>query len=191
RIFALVAMHHLKGKKRPRIVTTVATSSVLDDVAKRLGGNVARTKVGEPEIIGEYRKGGGDIGGEENGGVFFFDWLFCREGIMTAVKFMEALDRSGESVSKLNKSLPPYFQVKKRVECPNHLKSKVLNVLVKRFKKHRLDRTDGVRVIFKDGWLLIRPSGTEPIFRCFAEAKTRSRAEELANLGIRELKSAI
>ncbi len=191
RIFALVAMHHLKGKRRPRIITTVATSSVLDDVAKRLGGTVVRTKVGEPEIIGEYRRGGGDIGGEENGGVFFFDWLFCREGIMTALKFMEVLDRSGGSVSELNKSLPTYFQVKKRVECPNDLKSKVLNALAKRFDKYKLDRTDGLRVAFRDGWLLVRPSGTEPIFRCFAEAKTRERAEELAAFGIEELKSAI
>ena len=191
RVFALVALHYLKGKKRHRIVTTVATSSVLDDVAKRFKGKIVRTRVGEPEIVGKYRKGGGDIGGEENGGVFFFDWLFCREGIMTAVKFMEALDRSGGSVSELNASLPQYSQVKKRVECPNKLKIKVLNTIVKRFSKYKLDRTDGLRVIFPDGWLLMRPSGTEPIFRCFAEAKTDKRAEELASLGMRELKAAI
>lgn len=110
---------------------------------------------------------------------------------MTALKFMEVLDRSGGSVSELNKSLPTYFQVKKRVECPNDLKSKVLNALAKRFDKYKLDRTDGLRVAFRDGWLLVRPSGTEPIFRCFAEAKTRERAEELAAFGIEELKSAI
>lgn len=191
RVFAVVASHHLQGKKRPRIVTTVATSFVLDDVTKKLRGRIARTKVGEPEIIGEYRKRGGDIGGEENGGVFFFDWLLCREGIMTAVKFLEALDRSGRSVSELNASLPKYSQVKKRVECPNELKVKVLNSVGRRFAKYKVDRTDGVRVIFDDGWLLIRPSGTEPIFRCFAEAKTDKRAEELAAMGMKELKAAI
>jgi len=191
RVFALVALHHLRGRKRPRIVTTVATSSVLDDVTKKLGGKIVRTKVGEPEIIGEYRRRGGDIGGEENGGVFFFDWLFCREGIMTTVKFLEALDRSGGSVSELNASLPQYCQIKKRVECPNKLKAKVLSTIVKRFAKYKLDRTDGLRVIFDDGWLLIRPSGTEPIFRCFAEAKTEERAKKLVELGMKELKSAL
>jgi phosphomannomutase/phosphoglucomutase len=191
RVFAIVALHYLRGQKRPRIVTTVATSSVLDDVAKKLGGGIVRTRVGEPEIIGEYRKRGGKVGGEENGGVFFFDWLLCREGMMTAVKFLEALDESGRSVSELNASLPKYSQVKKRVECPNELKEKVLNKIAKRFSKHKLDRTDGLRVIFDDGWLLIRPSGTEPIFRCFAEAKTDKRAEELAAMGMKELEAAV
>jgi phosphomannomutase/phosphoglucomutase len=191
RVFAIVVLHQLRGRKKPRIVTTVATSSVLDDVTKMLGGKIVRTKVGEPEIVGEFRKRGGDIGGEENGGVFFFDWLMCREGIMTAAKFIEALDASGRTVSELNASLPKYSQIKKRVECPNELKAKVLGKLVGRFSKYKLDRTDGLRVIFDDGWLLIRPSGTEPIFRCFAEAKTDERAEELVAMGMREIKAAI
>lgn len=191
RVFAIAALHHLRGKKRPRIVTTVATSSVIDDVARKLKGKIVRTKVGEPETISEYRKRGGDIGGEENGGVFFFEWLLCREGIMTAVKFLEALDQSGKSVSKLNASLPQYHQIKKRVECPHKLKGKVLSSIAKRFARYKLDRTDGLRVIFDDGWLLVRPSGTEPIFRCFAEAKTDKRAEELAALGMKELRAAI
>ncbi len=191
RVFALTAMHHIRKRKRPRIVTTVATSSVLNDVAKKLKGSVVRTKVGEPEIIGEYRRGGGDIGGEENGGVFFFDWLLCREGMMTAVKFIEALDASGLSVSKLNRSLPIYHQIKQRANCPNELKSRVLDAIAKSLSKHELDRTDGLRVVFDYGWLLLRPSGTEPIFRCFAEAKTEEKARQLVDMGMKELEEAI
>jgi phosphomannomutase/phosphoglucomutase len=164
---------------------------VLDDVAKKLGGEVVRTGVGEPEIIGEYRRAGGDIGGEENGGVFFFDWLFCREGPMTAVKFLEALEESGGTVSELNASLPLYHQIKKRVRCQEGEKAQVMNSVARRFAGYKLDRTDGVRVMFEDGWLLIRPSGTEPVFRVFSEAKTSGRAEELAALGMKELKAAM
>ena len=191
RVFALVALHYLRKRKHPRIVTTVATSAVLDDVASKLGGEVVRTRVGEPEIIGEFRKRGGDIGGEENGGVIFTDWLLCREGIMTAVKFIELLEHEGMSASKANASLPGYSQVKLRAKCPDKLKPKVLKALAKRFTRYKLDRTDGLRVIFDDGWLLLRPSGTEPIFRCFAEARDGKRAEELAKLGMRELKTCI
>jgi len=191
RVFALVALHYLRERKRPRIVTTVATSAVLDDVASKLGGEIARTRVGEPEIIGEFRKRGGDIGGEENGGVIFPDWLLCREGIMTAVKFVELLDRTGMKVSELDSTLPRYSQIKQRVKCSDELKPKVLKALAKRFSKYKLDRTDGLRVIFDDGWLLLRPSGTEPIFRCFAEARDGKRAEELAKLGMQELKKCI
>ncbi len=191
RVFALVAMHHLRERKRPRIITTVATSAVLDDVASELGGKVTRARVGEPEIIGEFRKRGGDIGGEENGGVIFPDWLLCREGIMTAVKFIELLDRTGMKISELDATLPRYSQVKQRIECPEKLKSKVLRTLAKRFARQKLDRTDGLRVVFDDGWLLLRPSGTEPIFRCFAEARDEKRAAELAKLGMKELKVCV
>ncbi len=191
RVFALAALHYLRGQRRPRIVTTVATSSVLDDVAAKLGGRVFRTKVGEPEIVGEFRKRGGEIGGEENGGVLFFDWLPCRDGMMTAVKFLEALDSSGMKVSELDATLPRYHQVKQRARCPDELKPKVLKVLANRFSRYKPDTKDGVRVRFDDGWLLLRPSGTEPIFRCFAEARSEKRAKELAKLGLRELKSCI
>ncbi|MEM2878420.1 MAG: phosphoglucosamine mutase [Candidatus Hadarchaeales archaeon] len=191
RVFAIAALHHLSGKKDARIITTVATSSVMDDVARMLGASIVRTRVGEPEIIGEYRKAGGGVGGEENGGVFFFDWSMCREGIHTALTFVEALDRSGGPVSALDAKLPRYYQVKRRVECPEERKAKVLESLPGRFSGQKLDLTDGVKVIFEDGWLLVRPSGTEPIFRCFAEARTKERAEELAAAGMRELQSLI
>jgi len=188
RVFAFAAMNYLKEKKKPRIITTVATSSVIDDVARKLKGTVVRTKVGEPEIVGEYKRNGGDVGGEENGGVLFFDWTPCRDGIMTAVQFLSAVDESGMSVSGLNSTLPSYFQTKQRVECPNELKSKVLEALAKKSWIGKLTTIDGIRVDFEDGWLLLRPSGTEPIFRCFAEAKDEHKVQKLAKLGMEELK---
>jgi phosphomannomutase/phosphoglucomutase len=191
RVLAIVAMQYLAGRKKPSIIINIATSSVMEDVASRLGGDIVRTRVGEPDIVGEFRKCGGDLGGEENGGVIFFDWLPCRDGIMTAVKFIEALVESGMKVSELDETLPRYYQVKERVNCPNEFKQKVLSTLVKRFSKYRLDRTEGIKVKFEDGWLLLRPSGTEPIFRCFAEANTEERAKELAEMGMRELRAAI
>ena len=110
---------------------------------------------------------------------------------MTAVKFLECLDRSDMKVSELDQTLPKYSQVKQKVRCPDKLKSKALRALAKRLARYKLDRTDGLRVIFDDGWLLVRPSGTEPIFRCFAEARSEERAKELADLGTRELKASI
>ena len=190
RVFALVALHHLRNKKRPKVVTTVATSMVLDDVAEKLGGKVVRLRVGEPVVVEHIRKYGGDIGGEENGGVIYPDWLPCRDGIMTAVEMVELLDGSGMKVSDLDATLPKYFQVKQKVECQEKLKSKVAAAVARQFKGYRMDHTDGLRVITDDGWLLLRASGTEPIFRCFAEAKSEERAKELAKLGMQAIKKA-
>lgn len=191
RVFALVARHYLRGRRKPRIITPVATSSVIDDVARELGGEVVRTRVGEPEIVGEFKRNGGDLGGEENGGVMFFDWSRCREGIFTSLKFVEALAESGRSTSEFDATLPLYFQIKERVPCPDELKGKVLGRLEREFSSYPVDRTDGLKVQLEDGWLLLRPSGTEPIFRCFAEARTEARARELAELGLRKLREAV
>jgi phosphomannomutase/phosphoglucomutase len=188
RVFALATLHHLRNKKRPKVVTTVATSMVLDDVAERLGGKVVRLRVGEPVLVEYIRKRGGDIGGEENGGVIYPDWLLCRDGIMTAVEMVELLDASGMRVSDLDATLPKYFQFKHKVECPEKLKSKVAAAVARQFRGYRIDRTDGLRVIADDGWLLLRASGTEPIFRCFAEARSEERARELARLGMQAIK---
>ena len=191
RVFALAGRHYLRGKRKSRIITPVATSSVIDDVATELGGEVVRTRVGEPEIVEEFKRHGGDLGGEENAGVIFFDWLLCREGPMTVVKFLEALDASGLKTSELNATLPRYFQVKRGIECPDVLKPRVLEMLEERFSSYELDRTDGLRVQTENGWLLLRPSGTEPLFRCFTEAREKGRAEELAELGMRELEACV
>ncbi len=188
RVFALVAFHLLQEKKNPRIVTDISASSVLDDVARELGGSVLKTPVGEPEIAQEIREHGCDLGGEETGSVIFPDWALCREGIMTALKFIELLARSGEKVSNFDRTIPQYSLIKQKIKCPNDIKGQVLNLLSERFAQYKLNRIDGLRVNFDDGWLLLRPSGTEPIFRCFSEAKNSERAKELAELGMRELK---
>ncbi len=189
RVFALVAFHHLRGKKNPKIVTDISVSSVLDDVARKLGGSVVKTPVGEPEIAQEIRKHGCELGGEETGSVIFPDWALCREGVMTALKFIEALVQSGKKVSEFDRTLPQYFLIKQKIKCPNEIKRQVLNLLSERFARYKLNRIDGLRVDFDDGWLLLRPSGTEPIFRCFSEAKNSERAKELAELGMRELEA--
>jgi len=117
--------------------------------------------------------------------------LPCRDGILTAAKLVEMLAGSGMKISELDATLPRYHQRKQRVRCPDELKPKVLKALEKRFRSCKLDRTDGLRVVTDDGWLLLRPSGTEPIFRCFAEARSEKRTKELADLGMRELKASI
>lgn len=191
RVFALAGINYLKDVNNPRIVTTVATSSVMNDAAKKLGGEVSRTKVGEPELVREYRENGGDLAGEENGGVIFPDWAMCRDGIMTAVQIIDYSARTGKTISELNDTLPEYKQRKKKTDCPNHLKEKVLEDLTEKLEDRNPDTTDGLRIEVEDGWYILRPSGTEPVFRCFSEAKTDDRAEKLANKGMEAVEGSI
>mgnify|MGYP000294122488 CR=1 FL=1 len=191
RVFALAGINYLKDIDNPRIVTTVATSSVMDDVAEQLDGEIERTKVGEPELVEEYKKNGADLAGEENGGVIFTDWAMARDGMMTAVQIIDYMTRTGKTLSELSDTLPDYKQRKRKAECPNELKQDVLADLTKKFEDENPITKDGLRIEVEDGWYILRPSGTEPVFRCFSEAKTDEKSEELVRKGMDALRDSI
>jgi len=94
----------------------------------------------------------------------------------------DILAKANQPLSKLLSVLPSYQLVKERVPCPNYLKKQVLDILRDRTSRHNPETVDGVKIWFEDGTsLLVRPSGTEPIFRVFAEAKSASAARDLAD----------
>ena len=90
-------------------------------------------------------------------------------------------------LSELVSDIPEYYMIKEKVECRD--KEKLLDGLRREFSEG--DFTDGVRLNYEDGWILIRPSGTEPIARIFAEAKTKERAKELMEMGKRVVRKII
>jgi phosphomannomutase / phosphoglucomutase len=77
--------------------------------------------------------------------------------------------------------VPQYCLDKRKLKCPEGAKESVLRAVCEAFADQRVDATDGVKVYFEGGWTLIRPSGTEPIFRIYSEGKTEDRAREIAD----------
>ncbi len=80
--------------------------------------------------------------------------------------------------------LPSYRSEKKKVECPDELKREVMGKIAEATREFEVDTKDGVKIFTDEGWVIIRPSGTEPIFRCFAEAKNEEDAKKMAEWGI-------
>jgi len=123
---------------------------------------------------------GGAFGGEENGGLIFPEFQYCRDGAMAVAKMLEIVANLGK-LSRVNDSIPQYNQFKTKVTCPGSKKTQVMNGILRAAKSERIDTTDGVKIYHEDGWVLVRPSGTEPIVRIFTEARTPERAKELAD----------
>lgn len=182
RVFALAAYHMLRDlqEKPKRIVTQVATSDVIFDVAAAVDAEVIETKVGEPFIVAKMKEINAVIGGEENGGVVYRGWSWTREGFLTAIMVLELMAIEDKSLEELDRQFPSYFQVKERIPCSPQLKGKLLDQITK-ITPTDVDYIDidGVKLRYSDGWVLLRPSGTEPVFRIFAEAKTKTRAKAL------------
>jgi phosphomannomutase/phosphoglucomutase len=165
------------------VVTPVSTSSILDEVVREAGGHVVRTKVGSPIVARTMLAQGAAFGGEENGGIIFPAHQFCRDGGMTVAKMLEVLAKEGKPLSVLVAALPQYSLQKAAVEVPVEKRAATLEALVALVKGRQVDTIDGVKIHEPDGWVLVRPSGTEPLFRIYAEAKTPERAKALAAEG--------
>jgi phosphomannomutase/phosphoglucomutase len=165
-------------------VTPVTTSSCFDDVVLKNNGNVIHTAVGSPIVARVMIKEKAVFGGEENGGLIFPEMQYCRDSAMSIAKILEIMAKENKSLSELIDEIPKYEVYKTKMSCPDDKKETVMKTLAKQTKKDKnvkqVDETDGVKLYLKEGWVLMRPSGTEPIFRVYAESKDKTKAEEIA-----------
>jgi phosphomannomutase/phosphoglucomutase len=180
RILALVAQEMLRENNGGVIVTTVASSLALGDVTKDNKGEIIYTKVGSPIVARKMMEKNSIFGGEENGGLIFPKHQYCRDGGMAAAKVVEIIAKRGKTLSELIAELPKYQLYKTKVQCPHEKKEVALKEFARSIEGMEIDETDGVKILMEGAWVLVRPSGTEPIYRIFAEAKDSIKARELA-----------
>ena len=158
------------------IVTTIDASMMIDE----MGFHVRRTKVGDP-YVSEALKEGDDFGGEPSGAWVFPGISLCPDGIYAAAKIIGVA--SQHKLSEVVDNLPSYPVIRGNVEgsisANNHLEEKLTAGLA----PIRVNKIDGFKLIFPDGWLLVRPSGTEPKVRVSAEAHNEAVARSYYEKG--------
>jgi phosphomannomutase/phosphoglucomutase len=180
--FALVEEHFLKENLGEKIVTPISSSTLVKDIADAYNGKIVWTKVGSVTVSQTMKKLNAKLGGEENGGIFYGPHQSVRDGAMATALILDIMAKTGEKLSKLLGEQPKYFIAKGKVQCPEEVKEKALEKLVKQVQSLNISTIDGVKIWFEDkSNILIRPSGTEPIYRLYAEAKTEEKAKRLVN----------
>jgi phosphomannomutase/phosphoglucomutase len=180
---SLVGKHITTEKKGGIVVTPVTTSTCFEDVIRANAGSVVYTKVGSPIVARVMMENHAVFGGEENGGLIFPEFQYCRDAAMSLAKILEILATEKQPLSALLATIPSYEMRKTKIPCPHEKKDEVMNLIAEQMKDKievvRIERTDGVKLFLIDGWILLRPSGTEPMFRVYVEAKERQQAEQL------------
>ena len=190
--FALVEKHFLKENPGEKIVTPISSSTLVKDIADAYNGKIVWTKVGSVTVSQTMKKLNAKLGGEENGGIFYGIHQSVRDGGMATALILDIMAKTGKKLSKLLGELPKYFIEKGKVECPEEAKEKALEKLVKQMQSLNINTIDGIKIWFEDkSDILIRPSGTEPIYRLYAEAKTEEKAIQLVNEYALKLKKMI
>jgi len=168
------------------IVIPVSASQSVEEAIRPFGGKAVYTRIGSPVVTREMKARNAVFGGEDNGGHIFPSLHYARDGAMTLAAVLDLLARKETDLATLLNELPRYTVVKEKTACPVPLREKVIGRLVEQFSRdsEKVVTIDGIKAYRPGGWLLLRPSGTEPLFRIFAESKDPDRAKALAEEGI-------
>ena len=160
------------------VVVNLSTSLVVEDAAAGYGAGFFRAPVGEAHVARMIQEEGAIVGGEGNGGVILPSVHIGRDAPIGVALILQLLLQSGQTVSGLVAGAPRYHIVKAKAPRGADL-APAYQALRKRFADATVDDRDGLRLSWPDRWVHLRPSGTEPIIRCIAEAPTAADAESL------------
>jgi len=187
---ALVLIQHIL-KKNPNslIVTCLNSGSNIEVLADKFNSKVIRTKVGSVEVSRKMVHTDALIGFEENGGFMYGKHNQVRDGCMTLALMLDLL-ATGKSLSDEIASLPPSFTTKDKISCSPENILKLFSTLKEEFPSS--DTTDGIKItIDPKNWVMIRPSGTEPIVRIYSEAENQKKLDALMSEYLKKVKSII
>src|SRR5256714_3524923 len=175
------------GNGKRVVVCNLSTSLVVEDAARECGAEVVRTPVGEVHVARAILRLAAVIGGEGNGGVMYPALHVGRDAPVAAALLLALLARDGKRVSELVAAGPRYVIVKAKAERGSRNAERGMDDLYaglrRRFSDATLDTQDGVRLAWRDRWLHVRPSNTEPIIRLIAEAPSGAAAQALVDEG--------
>jgi phosphomannomutase len=184
----VLVTEHLLSKKKGRVVVNLSTTKAIDDIARKYGVNVKRTKVGEINVTDEMRRNGARIGGEGNGGVISPEINMGRDSLAGIGYVLEMMAERGRSIGGLVNDLPQYVMKKGKIKSDDSKKNKLIfERIISDFKGEKFSDIDGLRIDFvknnefKGGWVHLRPSNTEPIFRIISEGKDSAHAAKIYN----------
>jgi phosphomannomutase/phosphoglucomutase len=164
------------------IIFDVKCSQALPDAITAAGGTPVMWKTGHSLIKDKMKELHAPIAGEMSGHMFFTEGFYGHDdALYGAARLLRIIADSGKSVRELLADVPKFLTTPEiRVDCPDERKFGIMAEAVKHFTgKHPIIDVDGVRVLFGDGWGLIRASNTQPVLVTRYEARTPERLAEI------------
>jgi phosphoglucosamine mutase len=184
---AFISRLKILRSRKKKVVTTVETGRLLDLSVKDVSGIVVRTKVGDVNVAYATRKEDAAIGVEPAGHYIMPEMGYYPDSIYSSLFLLSGIEEVGE-IREFFGGMPPLRYETHSIGVRDYLKDNVMNILRKKYITHlslrKINTLDGLRLEFEDSWMLIRPSGTEPLIRITVEAEDRGAAENVMSKGI-------
>ncbi len=189
RLLALMAKFIIQNSKKKsstkplKVSTPINSSSLMEDVLNPLGCEVIRTEVGDIKVAIALKEAGGFLGGETSGTYIWPEFHFGPDSIVTIAKVLQMIVESGKDLRLLLRDIPSYpyhaekFRLNKDLPFTEEIYRKIIQKMEETFdtlgiKITTINKLDGCRFDYEDGWMLIRRSGTSPYLRISGESKT-------------------
>jgi phosphomannomutase len=161
-------------------VSNLSSSRALNDITIKHNQVHFYSAVGEVNVVSKMKECNAVIGGEGNGGVIYPESHYGRDSIVGIGLFLSLYVQRGLSASQLLETYPKYFMIKDKINLSPSLNvDNILSQITEKYKNAKIDLIDGVRIDFKESWVQLRKSNTEPIIRIYSEAKSINKASDL------------
>ncbi|MDD2476692.1 MAG: phosphoglucosamine mutase, partial [Dysgonamonadaceae bacterium] len=173
-------------------VSNLSSTRALRDVTENHGATYTAAAVGEVNVVTKMKETNAIIGGEGNGGVIYPASHYGRDALVGIALFLTQLAKSNMKVSELRATYPSYFMSKQKIDLTPEINiDTLLSTIKEKYKKEVIIDIDGVKIEFKDRWVHLRKSNTEPIIRIYTEAPSPEEAVRLGKKIINEIKDII
>lgn len=177
-----IADYILSKNKGANTVSNMSSTRALKDITLKYGGNYCASAVGEVNVVTKMYETDALIGGEGNGGVIYPKLHAGRDALLGIALFLSLMAEKGKKVSEIRQEMPNYCMSKQKVtDLPAMDNTAILQAIYEKVKNDgEISRVDGIKIDFKNSWVHMRASNTEPILRIYSEASSQEKADELA-----------
>jgi len=170
-------------------VSNLSSSRALRDITEKHGGTYTASAVGEVNVVQKMKDTNTVIGGEGNGGIIYPASHYGRDSLVGVALFLSHLAKKKVSCKSLRESYPSYFMSKNKIQLTPQIDvDQILVTMATKYANEDVNTIDGVKIDFADEWIHLRKSNTEPIIRIYTESTTQSKADDLAERFISEIK---